>query len=113
MKLQKKISVRGKLFKKCKKSKFHIDKEIYKIARYEVQKLISYKEKMFFDDRLSDSIGKHKELWKALKSLGLPSKPSVRGTNALKVNNAMSFETKSTLEAFKNHYFTLAKNLLK
>ena len=42
-----KISVRGKLFKKCKKSKFHIDKEIYKIARYEVQKLISYKEKMF------------------------------------------------------------------
>ena len=108
-----KISVRGKLFKKCKKSKFHIDKEIYKIARYEVQKLISYQEKMFFDDRLNDSIGKHKELWKALKSLGLPSKPSVRGTNALKVNNAMSFETKSTLEAFKNHYFTLAKNLLK
>ena len=42
-----KISVRGKLFKKCKKSKFHIDKEIYKIARYEVQKLISYKKKSF------------------------------------------------------------------
>ena len=38
-----KISVRDKLFKKFKKSKLHIDKEIYKIARYEVQKLIPYK----------------------------------------------------------------------
>ena len=42
-----KISVRDKLFKKFKKSKLHIDKEIYKIARYEVQKLISYKKKGF------------------------------------------------------------------
>ena len=42
-----KISVCDKLFKKLKKSKLHIDKEIYKIARYEVQKLISYKKKGF------------------------------------------------------------------
>ena len=42
-----KISVRDKLFKKLKKSGLHIDKEIYKIARYEVQKLISYKNKSF------------------------------------------------------------------
>ena len=69
-----KKSVCDKLFKKFKKSKLHIDKEIYKIARYEVQKLISYKKKKFFENRLNDSIGKLKELWKALKSLGLPSK---------------------------------------
>ena len=31
-----KINVRDKLFKKFKKSKLRIDKEIYKIARYEV-----------------------------------------------------------------------------
>ena len=31
-----KISVRDKLFKKFKKLKLHIDKEIYNIARYEV-----------------------------------------------------------------------------
>ena len=35
-----KISARDKLFKKLKKPKLHIDKEMYKIARYEVQKLI-------------------------------------------------------------------------
>ena len=108
-----KISVRDKLFKKFKNSKLHIDKEIYKIARYEVQKLISYKKKSFFENKLNDSIGKPKELWKALKSLGLPSKTSICGTTALKVKNAMSFETKPKLEVCKNYYSTLAENLLK
>ena len=42
-----------------------------------MQKLISYKKKMFFENGLSDSIGKPKKLWKALKSLGLPSNTSV------------------------------------
>ena len=78
-----------------------------------MQKLISYKKKSFFGNKLNDSIGKPKELWKALKSLGLPSKTSICGTTALKVKNAMSFETKSKLEVFKNYYSTLAENLLK
>ena len=56
-----KISVRDKLFKKFKKSKLHIDKEIYKIAQYEVQKLISCKKKKFFENRLNDSIRKPRE----------------------------------------------------
>ena len=43
-----KVSVRDKLFKKFKKSKLHIHKEIYKTTRYEVQNLISYKKKKFF-----------------------------------------------------------------
>ena len=43
-----KISVHDKLFKKLKKIKSHIGKEIHKIARYEVQKLISYKKQIFF-----------------------------------------------------------------
>ena len=59
-----------------------------------MQKLISYKKKKFFENKLNDSIGKPKELWKALKSLGLPSKTSVCETNALKVKNETSFETK-------------------
>ena len=42
-----------------------------------MQKLISYKKKTFFENRLNDSIGKPRELWKALKSLGLPNKTSV------------------------------------
>ena len=111
--MQKKINVCDKLFKKFKKSELHIDKEIYKIARYEVQKLISYQKKKFFENRLNDSIGKPKKLSKVLNSLGLPSKTSVCGTTAIKVKNATSFETKSTLDAFKNYFSTLAVNLLK
>ena len=42
-----KITVHDKLFKKFKKSKLHIDREKYKIARYEVQKLVSYKKNIF------------------------------------------------------------------
>ena len=78
-----------------------------------MQKLISYKKKKFFENRINHSIGKPKELWKALKSLGLPSKTSVCGTTALKVKNTTSFETKSTLDVFKNYYSTLVENLLK
>ena len=108
-----KISVRDKLFKKLKKSKLHIDKEIYKIARYEVQKLISYKKKKFFENGLSDSIGKPRGLYQALKSLGLPSKTSICETTALKVKNTTSFETKSILDVFKYYYSILADSLLK
>ena len=78
-----------------------------------MQKLISYKKKKFFENRLNDSISKPREFWKALKSLGLPSKTSVCETTALKVKNTTSFETKSTLDVFKNYYSTLADNLLK
>ena len=48
-KLSEKITFfRDKLLKKLRKSKLHIDKEIYKIGRYEVEKLISYKKKKGF-----------------------------------------------------------------
>ena len=78
-----------------------------------MRKLISHEKKRFFENRLSDFIGKPRELWKALKSLGLPSKTSVCGTTTLKVKNTASFETKSTLDVLKNYYSTLADNLLK
>ena len=78
-----------------------------------MQKLISYKKKKFFESRINDSFGKPKELWKALKSLGLASKTSVCGTTALKVKNATSFETKSILDVLKNYYSTLVENLLR
>ena len=55
--------------------------------------------KKFFEKRLNDSTGKSKELWKALKSLGLPSK-TVCGATALKVKHTMIFEIKSTLDFF-------------
>ena len=40
------------------------------------------KKKEFFEHRLTESIGKPKDLWKALRSLGLPSKPFSYEVNA-------------------------------
>ena len=73
----------------------------------------NHKKFFFFENRLYDSVGKPKDLWKALKSLGLPSKTSVCGTTSLKVKNTTSFETKSTLDVFKNYYSIFTDNLLK
>ena len=48
-----------------------------------------------------------------LKSLGLPSKTSFGRTTTLKAKNTTNFETKSTLDVFKNYYSTLADKFLK
>ena len=68
------IKNRDKLFKKFKKSKLQIDKDIYNAARYKLQKMIINKKRAFLENKLTESIGKPKGLWKALRSLGLPSK---------------------------------------
>ena len=66
----------NKLFKKFKKSILQIDKDIYNVARYKLQKMIINKKRAFLENKLTESIGKPKDLWKALRSLGLPSKTS-------------------------------------
>ena len=66
---------------------------------------------MFFENRRSDAIGKPKELWKALKSIVLPSETSICGANAPKVKKTTSFEIKPTLDVFKNYYSTLNDNV--
>ena len=57
-----KLRSREKLFKALKKKRLHIDKELYKKAKYEAQKLIAAKKQAFFDEKLSENVGKPKEL---------------------------------------------------
>ena len=61
--------------------------------------------------KLSESIGKSKDLWKALKSLGLPKKISSYEVSALKINDTVEHGANSIL-GFKNYYSTLADNLV-
>ena len=63
------INNRGKLFKKCKKARLPLDQDNYKKARYEVQKIIGEKKRNYFETKLTENIGKPKELWKTLKAL--------------------------------------------
>ena len=78
-----KVNERDKLFKKFKTSRLHVDKDNYKGARNEVQKLIHTKEKAYFESKLTENIGKPKELWKSLKSLGLKFERSISNINCL------------------------------
>ena len=58
-----------KLLKKLKRSRLHINKELYNAARYyKVHKIIFNKEKYYFESKLNQSIGKLKELRKDLMS---------------------------------------------
>ena len=58
-----------------------------------------------------NALVKPKELWKALKSLGLPNKTSSCEVSVLKVNKTVQYDT--NLSGFKDYYSNLAENLLK
>ena len=80
------VENRDTLLKKFKRSRLHIDKELYNAARYKVHKMIFNKKKDYFENKLNECIGKPKDLWKTLKSLCLPIKVSPCEVSALKVN---------------------------
>ena len=106
------IKNRDKLLEKFKKSRLHIDKKLYNADRYKVQKLIFNKKKDYSENKLNECIGKPKELWNTLKSLGLPNKTSSCEVSALKVNRTVQHDTNLVLGGFKDYYSNLAGNLL-
>ena len=59
-----------------------VDQDIYNVARHRLQKMI-------IKNKLTESTGKFKDLWKAIKSLGLPNKVSYCKVKALKINNTV------------------------
>ena len=75
--------------------------------------MIINKKRAFLENKLTESIGKPKDLWKALRSLGLPSKTSSCEVNALKINSKVEHDFNSVLEGFRNYYSTLVANLVK
>ena len=74
---------RDKLFQKFKKSRLHIDKELFKKAIYEALKPIATKKQAFFKEEISESIGKPKELWESFKQLSLPNKTLITNLNGM------------------------------
>ena len=106
------INTREKLFKKIKKSRLHIDKKLYKKAKYNTLKSIAAKKRAFFDDKLSENIGKPKELWESLKSLGMPQKTLISNFSAVESNNALTFDKKAIAKIFKDFFSNLAESLL-
>ena len=107
-----KLNLRNKLLKKFKKSRLHIDKELYKKPKYDALKLTASKKDAFFEGKLSETIGKPKELWESLKALGMPNKTVISNFNAIEENDTLTYDTPSISKIFKNFFSNLAKSLL-
>ena len=105
-----KIILRDKRLKKFKASRLNIDEQLYKEAKINVQKLIKNKKKDFYQEKLRENVGKPKELWKALKSLGLPSKITPVSQVSLQ-DGGKNRLMKKTNNPFKNFCASLALNL--
>ena len=91
-KLSMKLKIVINYLKSLKKSKLHIDKDIYNAARYKVRKMIFNKKKSFFGKKKkksSDSIGEVEDLWQVLKSIGLANIIFSCEVRALKINNTV------------------------
>ena len=84
----------------------------FKKAKDNTLKLITVKKLAFFDDKLSECIGKPKELWETLKFLGMPKKTLISNFNAIESNNALTFDKKTIAKFIKDFFSNLAESLL-
>ena len=90
----------------------HVDKDNDKEAKNEVQKLIRTKKKSYFESKLTENIGKPKELWKSLKSLGLKLERSISNINCLENDKSANFDVKDIAKDFSPYFPNLAENLV-
>ena len=77
--------------------------------------MIFNKKKDYFENKLNGCIVIPKELWKTLKSLGLPNIISSCEVSAPKVNKAVQHDTNVVSGDYylKDHYSKIAGNFLK
>ena len=76
------------------------------------QNWLLQKKQEFFKEKLSETIGKSKELWESLKSLGIPNKTVISNFNAIEQDNTLIYDTRSISKIFKNYFSNLAESLL-
>ena len=107
------IRIRNKLLTKYRTSQIHSDYVNFKKARNRVQSLIKRKKKSFIIDKLKENIGKPKDLWKCLKSLGLSSGKDSSSKICLNNNGNPCFDDKTNAETFKAFFSNLASDLVK
>ena len=91
----------------------HVDKDNYKEARNEVQKLIRTTKKAYFESKLTENTGKPKELWKSLKSLGLKFQRSISNINCLENDKSANFDAEDIAKDFSAYFSNLAENLVR
>ena len=66
----------------------------------------------FLQRKIKRKYCKPKELWKALKSLGLPSKKGTISNICLKKDDKICFDDKTNANTFKEFFCSLASDLV-
>ena len=93
-------------------SRFDIDKELLKKAKHEVLKLIATENQASFNLKVSESIGKPKELWESLKYLSIPNKTLITKFNAIEDNDNLTYDTQTISLVLKKFFPNLAESFL-
>ena len=88
-----KLNLRNKLFKKFKRLRLYIDKKLDKKSKYDALKLTASKKQAFSEEKLSETIGKPKELWESLQALGMSNKTVISNFNAIEENDTLTYDT--------------------
>ena len=81
-----------------------------KKEKYNTLKLITAKERQFFDDKLSEYIENPKEIWQTLKSFDMPKKILISNFNAVESNNKLTFDKKTIPKIFQDFFLNLAES---
>ena len=95
------IKLREKRLKQSNSTKLLTDEELYKEFEYFAMELIKERKNQFKKQKLKENILKPKELWKALKILGLPSKKDSILNICLKKDGKISVDDKTNANTFK------------
>ena len=78
-----------------------------------MQALIKDKKRKLLQEKLSENIGKPKELWKIIKKLGLPDKKAPRTSLCLNKKNELTFSPRTIANTFKKHFANFSSDLVK
>ena len=97
-----------RLYGKFKHSGFETDKDNFKVAKMQLQKMILKKKKSYSEEELAQNGRKPKEFWKTLKSLSLSSDKARTSKNYPKKDGAIQFEALENANTFKKFYSKLA-----
>ena len=99
------IHAQEKLFLKFKKIKAsHWWRNLQKV-KYQVQNFIRKKRRAFYETNHIQKINKPKEIWKTLKSMGLPSRAVTASNICLKDKNERVFNVTKKNVPFFNFFF--------
>ena len=93
-----KLRSRNKSFKAFKKTRLYINKELYKQTKYVGKQLIAAKRQEFFDEKLSESVGKTKESQNTLKPLSMPKKTVVSNFSLIDNNKSLTYDIKTSFQ---------------